>query len=132
MCHSEHTCNAGFFCLFCFFRSNFLQVERNNDLQINVFGCEQNKVYLLRLARSPDDAINLMLLHDDERKAANHWVWIKNFGRLCSDKRRRNGHPHYCMRCLSSHNSVEGLRKHQVRCPKHDTARVEIPKEERS
>ena len=51
-------------------------MEKNNDLQVNVFGVDGKKVYPLRIANEPQDAVNLMLLHND-KEVTTHWVGIK-------------------------------------------------------
>ena len=103
-------------------------MEKNNDLQINVFGMEGKKVYPLRIANEPQDAVNLMLLHNDE-EVTTHWVWIKNFSRLCSDKTRHDGRRYFCMRCLSGHGSEDILARHMVYCKDHKIVRAVLPKE---
>ena len=106
-----------------------MQVEKNNQhLSINVFGLEDKQVYPLRLSSSPQDSINLMLLHDDET-ATSHWVWVRDFGRLCADRTKHRGHLHYCMRCLSSHNTPATLQKHLTYCNDHDAVATIMPKE---
>ena len=101
-------------------------MERNNNISINVFGEEDDNVYPLRLSDNPQTAINLMLLNDGQN---THWVWIKNFSRLCSDKTKRTKHARYfCMRCLSGHITQENLDKHLLFCQDHDICRADLPK----
>ena len=85
-----------------------LQVEKANDLSINVFGCEDD-LYPFKLTGA-DDAIILLVIHDD---GVNHFAWIKNFSALCAHQRKKKARVDFCMRCLSSHNSVETLERHQ-------------------
>ena len=104
------------------------QVEENNDLHINVFGVEEKKVYPLRLATTPQVAVNLLLVHNDELKLS-HWVWIKYFSRLCAHRTQHHGHTHYCMRCLSAHNTAAALDNHIRYCSTHAAAAVEMAEE---
>ena len=107
-------------------------MEKNNpQLSINMFGLDDKQVCPLRLSTSPNDAINLMLPNnddDEEEEATSHWVWVKDFGRLCSDRTKHNGHMHYCLRCLTGHNTSTALQKHMLYCNDHDAAAAVMPK----
>ena len=99
-------------------------MEKLNNLHINVFGCEDKCVHPLRLAQDPQAAINLMFL---EEQGQQHWVWIKNFSRLCSDQTKNRHHRYFCMRCLSGHNSEANLERHLLYCNDHDVAKIVMP-----
>ena len=94
---------------------------------MNVFGYEEKKVHPLRLSRTPQTAINLLLLYDNERDTS-HWMWIKNFSRLCSDLTRHNGAQHWCFQCLTGHHTLEQLNNHLIYCNDHDAAAAVMPK----
>ena len=100
-------------------------MEKNNNIQVNVFGLEEKVVYPLRLSKDPQSAINLMLLQDGQK---THWVWVKNFSRLCADKTKHKATSHFCMRCLSGHNTEDNLQNHLRYCQEHPTCTVHMPK----
>ena len=106
-----------------------LQMEKcNPGLTVNVYGYEEKKVHPLRLSKTPQTAINLMLLYDAERDTS-HWVWIKHFSRLCANLTKHNGRQHYCFRCLSGHNTLAQLNKHLTYCNDHEAATAILPNE---
>ena len=104
-----------------------LQMEKcNPGLAVNVYGYEEKKVHLLRLSKTPQTAINLMLLYDAERDTS-HWVWIKNFSRLCAYLTKHNGRQHYCFRCVSGHHTLAQLNKHLTYCNDHKATTAILP-----
>ena len=102
-----------------------MQVEKLNNLHINVFGCEDKCVHPLRLAEDPQAAINLMFL---EEQGQQHWVRVKDFSRLCADQTKHRCQRYFCMRCLSGHNSEANLERHLLYCNDHDVAKIVMPK----
>ena len=61
--------------------SQICKVEKLNNLAINVYGWENNKVIIYRISNQPYDVkrINTLLLEQDEK---SHYVLIKNLNRL--------------------------------------------------
>ena len=65
--------------------SQICKVEKLNNLAINVYGWENNKVIIYRISNQPYDVkrINTLLLEQDEK---SHYVLIKNLNRLLYSK----------------------------------------------
>ena len=99
---------------------------RKTTISISTFSAVRiRKVYPLRLSNEPQQAINLLLLEEDRK---THWMWIKDFNRLCHDKTNRRCRDFYCMRCLSRHHSQENLEKHLVDCGEFHYCRTNMLK----
>ena len=77
--------------------SQICKVEKLNNLAINVYGWENNKVIIYRISNQPYDVkrINTLLLEQDEK---SHYVLIKNLSRLLNSKNDKQ--MFYCERCL--------------------------------
>ncbi|XP_048582217.1 uncharacterized protein LOC125561810 [Nematostella vectensis] len=100
--------------------------EKQNPYTVNVFGYE-TKVYPLRVSeRDPDNAINLLLISNDE---TDHYCWIKNMMRLVSTQIDKFHHTRFlCCRCLNSFRCKQSLEKHSECCGNHEAVRIEMPK----
>ena len=58
--------------------------EKQNNLAVNVFGVEGEKVYPLRISEARDKVlIDLLLISNGN---TNHYCWIKNKSRLLSSQ----------------------------------------------
>ena len=73
--------------------------RQNPTISINVFGHEES-VYPLRVSKYEDrEAIDLLLISDEERK---HYYLIKSMSMLLSSQSSTDEHAlHYCRRCLN-------------------------------
>ncbi|EDO38416.1 predicted protein [Nematostella vectensis] len=100
--------------------------EKQNQYTVNVFGYE-TKIYPLRISeKDPDNAINLLLISDDE---TNHYCWIKNMMRLVSTQIDEFHHTRFlCCRCLNSFRCKQSLEKHSECCGNHEAVEIEMPK----
>ena len=85
-----------------------LQVEKLNNIAINVFGYE-DVLHPLHLTKSEVEPINVLLYE-------GHYCWIKDFNRLCYDQNKHKARTYFCLRCLSSHNTEEALERHRLYC----------------
>jgi hypothetical protein len=108
----------------------------NENIIINVFQISENKKEIepLRIksfdTQQPIDEnktlINLLLFSE---KNKSHYVWIKNFSRLCN---HLTGHEHkkyWCFNCLQSFSTEEILNEHrELKCINHHSAKLELPK----
>ena len=64
--------------------SQIFKVEKQNNLAINVFGCENTMIYPLLLTKKRGEKVINLLLYQKEDQ--NHCCWIKYFSRLCYDQ----------------------------------------------
>ena len=61
----------------------------------------------------------------DEATGNSHWMWIKNWNRLCSSKDRQC---RCCPRCLCRFDSHKNMEEHQRRCASLAAGRCELAK----
>lgn len=87
--------------------------ERLNNISINVYGWEDEKVVIYHLTTTPKpNHINLMLLINDENPEG-HYCYIKNMSRLVhSQVNHHDGRLHQCFGCFLTFKSKEKLEKH--------------------
>ena len=65
---------------------NFNKIEVKNNICINVFGYENKLVFPIYVSdQKSEDSMDLLLLIDDEK---SHYVYIKDFDRLCFTKQK--------------------------------------------
>ena len=103
--------------------SQICKVEKLNNLAINVYGWENNKVIIHRISKQPNSIkrINILLIQDEEK---SHYVWIKNLNRLINSK--NNKQMFYCERCLIGFSREDLLQSHFVDCQGIDEQAVRI------
>ena len=108
--------------------SQICKVEKLNNLAINVYGWENNKVIIYRISNQPYDVkrINTLLLEQDEK---SHYVLIKNLNRLLNSK--NNKQMFYCERCLIGFTRDDLLQSHLVECRgiNEQAVRIQMPTE---
>ena len=65
---------------------NFNKIEVKNNICINVFGYENKLVFPIYVSdQKSEDSMDLLLLIDDDK---SHYVYIKDFDRLCFTKQK--------------------------------------------
>ena len=108
--------------------SQICKVEKLNNLAINVYGWENNKVIIYRISNQPYDVkrINTLLLEQDEK---SHYVLIKNLSRLLNSKNDKQ--MFYCERCLIGFTRDDLLQSHLVECRgiNEQAVRIQMPTE---
>ena len=74
--------------------------ERNNSININVFGYEK-MLFPIYVSKQHDDRVPVVDLLLISNGNAKHYCLIKNFNRLMPVKTENSHHSvHYCKRCL--------------------------------
>ena len=105
------------------------EVERQNDLAINVFGWDKG-VIVHHISKQPveDARINLLLI---EKAGKFHYTWIKNLNRLLHDQNKNGRKKHFCERCLHGYSREDLLEAHRPECKGigQTAVRVEMPQE---
>ena len=108
--------------------SQISKVETLNNLAINVYGWENNKVIIYRISNQPYDVkrINTLLLEQDEK---SHYVLIKNLNRLLNSKNDKQ--MFYCERCLIGFTRDDLSQSHLVECRgiNEQAVRIQMPTE---
>ena len=105
--------------------------EKNNNININVFGYdeESKKLYTLKLGALENSAQTVKLfLHDD-----NHYCPITDLSRLVSMQLSKKKNKKYiCLRCINAFGSEEILTEHKALCDNHELQRHVYPTEGRN
>ena len=104
--------------------------ERNNNLNINIFGYDSKEMDIFPLIISKnksEKAIDLLLISNGKTK---HYCLIKNFNKLASGRTETSHNKmYYCKRCLTGYRTVEGLQKHNEYCSLHGAQKIVMPAE---
>ena len=95
-----------------------------------------NEIFPKRLTKQcKTNHIDLLLLCDygtsAEGSSTNkeHYVWIKNFSRLCYNVTKHNEKKYFCKYCINGFTSEEILKRHEEDCKKFNGSQaVEMPK----
>ena len=103
--------------------------KQNQNLAINVFGWEKERVIVHRISRKEKSVkrINLMLIESEGRQ---HYCWVKRVSALLFDK-AINNKTFYCMLCLSRFTKAHVLVEHEKHCNGVNgrPTRIEMPEE---
>ena len=100
--------------------------EQMNNININVFGLENDVVVPIQLSRHDSDTeINLLLISKDDKR---HYYLIKNLSRLMNYRTKHNGKHFFCMNCLHDFRRQDLLDKHREVCNKQ-RARLSFPED---
>ena len=93
--------------------SQLSKVETLNNLAINVYGWENNKVIIHRISNQPPNVkrINTLIIEQDGK---THYVWIKHFNRLLGSGNKKQ--MFNCERCLIGFTRNDLLEDHLVDC----------------
>ena len=103
------------------------KVEAMNDLSINVFSLEDNKVvYPLRISKEIKSChVDLLYISNNN---VNHYVLIRDLSRLISTQISKcNGRLYICNYCLHGCITQDILDRHMERCRLHGAQRVKLP-----
>ena len=93
--------------------SQITKVETLNNLAINVYGWENNKVIIHRISNQPHNVkrINTLIVEQDSK---THYVWVKHFNRLLGSKDEKQ--MFHCERCLIGFTRNDLLEDHLIDC----------------
>ena len=96
--------------------TTFTQLENNFNLSINLFGHKAESIYPIIITKKTDggEHVNLLLTSNDE--GVNHYVWIKNFDKLCNDITNHKEPKFFCYNCINHFPSEESLVEHRKVC----------------
>ena len=90
------------------------KIEKQNDININVFGYENKQPYPIYISKEKfEDQMNLLLITDDENK---HYVLIKDFNKFMYNQTKHRERKHFCMFCLQCFSSERVLTDHKENC----------------
>ena len=106
--------------------SKISKVDHLNNLAINLYGWENNKVIIHRISKQPYEVkrINTLIIQHDEK---SHYVLIKNLNRFLNSKNDKQ--MFYCERCLIGFTRDDLLQSHLVECRgiNEQAVRIQMP-----
>ena len=98
------------------------KIEKQNEININVFGYENKQPYPIFVSKEKyDRQMNLLLITENDNK---HYVLIKDFNRFMFNQTKYEGKKHFCMHCLQCFSSERVSNNHKDNCI-HVTAVVQ-------
>ena len=90
------------------------KIEKQNEININVFGYENKQPYPIFVSKEKyDKHMNLLLITEDKNE---HYVLIKDFNRFMFNQTKHENRKHFCMHCLQCFSSEEVLNNHKNNC----------------
>ena len=90
------------------------KIEKQNEININVFGYEDKQKYPIYVSKEKyDNCMNLLLITKDENK---HYVLIKDFNKFMYNQTKHKERKHFCMHCLQCFSSELLLNNHKLNC----------------
>ena len=93
--------------------SQINKIEKQNQININVFSYESG-VYPLYISKENyDNHMELLLISDETKK---HYVLIKDFNRLMYNQTKHKNKKNFCKHCLQCFSSEEILKYHNENC----------------
>ena len=103
------------------------KIEKEYNISINVFGHKGPDIYPIKLTETEAKShVNLLFTSNEE---TNHYVWIKDFNKLCSRVTKYKCKKYFCMRCIQYFGTEEILKKHTENCSDiNGVQAVELPK----
>ena len=90
---------------------DFNKIEIKNNICINVFGYENELIYISH--QKFKDLMDLLLLIDNEK---SNYVYIKGFNRLVFHRTKNKNKKWFCKSCLQCSSSENILIKHKEIC----------------
>ena len=90
------------------------KIEKQNEININVFGYENKQPYPIYVSKEKyDNQMNLLLITEDKNK---HYVLIEDFNRFMYNQTKHKESKHFCMHCLQCFSSERVLSNHKDNC----------------
>ena len=90
------------------------KIEKQNEININVFGYENKQPYPIYVSKEKyDNQMNLLLITEDKSK---HYVLIEDFNRFMYNQTKHKESKHFCMHCLQCFSSERVLSDHKDNC----------------
>ena len=90
------------------------KVEKQFNVSINIYGHSNSDIYPIHNTYSTAAKhIDLLVTSNSE---TNHYVWIKNFNRLCYNVNKHARKKYFCKHCIQHFTSESILLKHMEDC----------------
>ena len=89
-------------------------IESQFKISINLFSHSDEHIYPIRITQSvAAKHVDLLVTSNSE---TNHYVWIKNFNRLCYNVTKHKAKKFFCKYCIQHFASELILKKHMEDC----------------
>ena len=113
------------------------KIEKEYNISVNLFGHSGNDIHPIKLTKNVRDMhthmhmhINLLVTSNDEINSSHHYVWIRDFNKLCCGVTKHTSKKHFCMQCIQHFSSEEILQQHIPDCMAiNNIQAVQLPKE---
>ena len=93
---------------------HYNKIEKQNEININVFGYEDKQKYPIYVSKEKyDDQMNLLLITKGKNK---HYALIKDFNKFMYNQTKHKERKHFCMHCLQCFSSERVLNNHKNNC----------------
>ena len=93
---------------------HYNKIEKQNEININVFGYEDKQKYPIYVSKEKyDDHIELLLITKGEKK---HYILIKDFNKFMYKQTKHKERKNFCMHCLQCFSSERVLTDHKENC----------------
>ena len=90
------------------------KIEKQFNVSINIYGHLNSDIYPIHSTYSTATKhIDLLVTSNSE---TNHYVWIKNFNRLCYNVNKHARKKYFCKHCIQHFSSESILLKHMGDC----------------
>ena len=90
------------------------KIEKQFNVSINIYGHSNSDIHPIHKTYSTATKhIDLLVTSKSE---TNHYVWIKNFNRLCHNVNKHGGKKYFCKHCMHPFTSEFILLKHMKDC----------------
>ena len=90
------------------------KIESQLNISINLFSHSDSHIYPIRITQSiASKHVDLLVTSNSE---TNHYVWIKNFNRLCYNVTKHKAKKFFCKYCIQHFASEVILKKHMEDC----------------
>ena len=110
---------------------HYNKIEKQNEININVFGYEDKQQYPIFVSKEKyDKEMNLLLITENEKK---HYVLIKDFNKFMYNQTKHKERKHFCMSCLQCFSSERVLNDHSETCIKvNGTQAIKMPSKDKN
>ena len=111
--------------------NQYNKIEKQNEININVFGYENKQPYPIYLSKEKyKNHMELLLITEKENK---NYVLIKDFNRFMYNKTKHEHRKHFCMHCLQCFSSESVFNNHKDNCIQvNGTQAVKMPDKDKN
>ena len=90
------------------------KIETQFNISINLYGHSDSNIYPIQTTQSKAEKhVDLLVTSNSE---TNHYIWIKNFNRLCYNVTKHKAKKFFCKHCIQHFASESILQKHKEDC----------------